>query len=512
MKKVLLTLAISFIYGTASFAAAPVAEQMAEILTSSYGAEVKVEADEGKCSVNYPATTVKEDAMDFSKLAMPGLGAAAPTPTPSTDKTSEYIIPATTAECKRIEDFKSYAQYEVSVNSLHKFLAQVYNNFNFAFVKDLTAGSYKEEIKMVPEIGVVSYSNLHVSDLSYIKKDETTGLKSEIGNLAALDSQQQVTEENNLVKNSAEMSMDSLNLAFPIFSLHIKSEKHRSEITYEMPADTAFNYQQMVDNVPFLSAAKSSALVDDVKIGVDMFGFNLGFDAEIKNTIQRENEEYFYILGQTTFNDIKIDGGFLDNFISPNIQPKQIELKYSIKNIAAADVIALSEIPDEDGLTDEEKEKNDEKAAEIFDKIAQKIKLTANAEVKFAAGDISGIWVLEDKNGYLYGAGKIKVNNLYGIFPEQKQCVNNPQADKIPDCNNMIFSELKNVIDITKNDSETVYKYTEQGVFKNNVRIADPVKLDFKKMYLEKQQEDREKQAKIEDMMNSMQNGDDLQP
>ena len=260
MKKVLLTLAISFIYGTASFAAAPVAEQMAEILTSSYGAEVKVEADEGKCSVNYPATTVKEDAMDFSKLAMPGLGAAAPTPTPSTDKTSEYIIPATTAECKRIEDFKSYAQYEISINSLHKFMAQIYNNFNFAFVKDLTAGSYKEEIKMVPEIGVVSYSNLHVSDLSYIKKDETTGLKSEIGNLAALDSQQQVTEENNLVKNSAEMSMDSLNLAFPIFSLHIKSEKHRSEITYEMPADTAFNYQQMVDNVPFLSAAKSSAL------------------------------------------------------------------------------------------------------------------------------------------------------------------------------------------------------------------------------------------------------------
>ena len=507
MKKVLLVLAISFIYGASSFAGVPVAEQMAEILTSTYGADVIVEADEEKCSVNYPATTIREDEADFSQLAMLGLGASA------SNKNSEYTIQATAAECKKIEDFKSYAQYQIYVDSLHKFMAQIYNNFNLAFVKDITAGSYKEEMKMVPELGVVSYSKLQINDLSYTKKDETTGLKSEIGNLGSLDFQQQVTDENNMIKYGADVSMDSLNLAFPIFSLHIKGEKHRSEVSYEVPEDAAFNYQQMTENIPFLSAIKYSALADDVKIGADMFGFNLGFDVDIKNTIQRENKESYYILGQTVFNNINFSGGFLDAFINPNIQPKQISLKYSIKNIAADGIVALSKIPTQDeNLTDEEQKKIDEQTAEIIDEIAKKTKLAANAEVKFADADISGIWELEYKNGYLFGAGKIKVRNLFNIFPEQKQCVNNPQAAKIPDCNNMILSELKDVIDITKNDSETVYKFTEQGVFKNNVRIADPVKLDFKKMYLEQQKNDEEDQDMTANPQDDDLQDDDLQP
>ncbi len=489
MKKVLLVLVFSFIYGTSSLAATPVAEQMAEILTPAYGADVIVEADEEKCSVNYPATTIREDEADFAQMAMLGLG------TTASNKNSEHIIPETIAECKRIEDFKSYAQYQVSVNSLYKFISQIYNNFNLAFVKDMTAGSYKEETRVVPEIGVVSYSKLHINDLLYTKKDETTGLKSEIGNLATFDFQQQLTEENNLVQYSSAMSMDSLNLAFPIFSLHIKSEKHRSEVSYEVPNDVAFNYQQMIENVPFLSAINYSALIDDVKIGTDMFGFNLGFDAEIKNTVQRENDENFYILGQTLFSNINFSSGVFDAFINPNIEPKQISLKYSIKNIAIDGIESLSKIPTQDeDLTDDEQKEIDEQTAEIIDEMAKKAKLAVSSEVKFTDADISGIWELEYKNGYLFGAGKIKVRNLFNIFPEQKQCVNNPQADKIPECNNVILSELKDLIDITKNDSETAYKFTEQGIFKNNVRIADPVKLDFKKMYLEQQQNDGEDQ------------------
>ena len=451
--------------------------------------------------MNYPAITIRENEADFAQLAILGLG------TSTSDKNSEHTIPATVAECKRIEDFKSYAQYQVSVNSLHKFMSQIYNSFNLAFVKDMTAGSYKEEMKMVPELGVISYSKLQINDLSYTKKDEITGLKSEIGNLGSFDFQQQVIDENNMIKYDANVSMDSLNLAFPIFSLHIKNEKHRSEVSYEMPNDVAFNYRQMIENVPFLSAINYSALIDDVKIGTDMFGFNLGFDADVKNTIQRENKENYYILGQTVFNNISFSGGFLDAFINPNIKPRQISLKYSIKNIAVADIITLSKIPDRDeDLTDEEQKKVDEQTAEIIDEMAKKIKFNANTEIKFVAADINGIWELEYKNGYLSGEGKIKVRNLFNIFPEQKQCVNNPQADKIPECNNMILSELEDLIDITKNDSETVYKFTEQGVFKNNVRIADPVKLDIKKMYLEQQQNDEENQ----DITDNPQN-DDLQ-
>ena len=501
MKKIKLCafmIAVSFMYGAATKAATSDAEEIAKMLSTIHGAEVKANIDNDKCEVIYPETEV----IDNMLMALQAAGAKIDT------NDAKDLIPETRAECRKVADFNSHPQYEITVTSPNKLKAQLYNQLKFAFIKDLTAASMKEEIRVVPELGIMSYGKIHLDDVAITQKDKTTGLKREVGNLRSYDLQQQVMEEAGQVKYEVDNSMDGFNLVLPIFSVQLQSQKQRSEVVYDVPSEGEFDYRDLIKSVPFLQTAKSSALFSGMKIGVALFGVSVGFDMDIKSNVQRAEDESLYILGQIKF-DKTVFGGEL---IDANAQPKSIILKYSIKDISKEIAVEFGKIPEKsDDDSEEAKAARDLQIADLLDKVAEQAKLAANFEVNFAAADIKGNFDMERRNGYLHGVGKITVNNLFNIFPNQKQCANNPQADRLPECANPILASLKDVIDTSKNNSETIYKFTEQGVFKNGVKIGDPIELNFRKMSLEMHAKDMEKQARMEDMMKAMGQAGDLQ-
>ena len=192
--------------------------------------------------------------------------------------------------------------------------------------------------------------------------------------------------------------------------------------------------------------------------------------------------------------------------------PQAITMKYVLKDMAADSLNKFGKLQQEKNKEMEEVEdfeqmmkvKNsyDLKTAEILDEMVQKAKLNFNTDIKFADADIATDFALERRNGYLYGIGKVKVTNLYNIFPEQRKCINNPRADEIPDCkSDFVYFGIEDLIDVSKDNSETVYKYTEKGVFKNDVKIGEPIEFSFKKMYLDKQQKNKEREELMRQLM-----------
>ncbi|MBR1825051.1 MAG: hypothetical protein IJ770_00490 [Alphaproteobacteria bacterium] len=477
------------------------AEKLARILTASYGADVSVKTEEKSCQVTYPQTVIEEEVTEWVESPTDK-----DTLTPKTEKVTS-VIAETKAECTKVEDFKSYPQYNISISSPEKFLAQIYNQFKLSFLKDIDVKTFSEELNIVPELGLVRVHNLHLADASYTEKDKTTGLKKEVGHLKDYALKQQMSENDIGVKYNVEMSLAELSAVLPFFSLQIGSEKQRSDIEYKIPENGDFNYTEMLQNIPLLTDAKSSAIIKDIKIGTDFIGMSVGFDISTQNSTSQGDEKFIKTVGKMSLDNIAIIGDLISN----EKKPKSIVLKYSLKEIPTENLLELIDIQQaKKAQTDESDDKIaqiDEQYAKILDKVAQTAKIAAGIEVLFADASVSGECSFERQNGYLHGINTVKVKNLFNIFSEQKQCIDNPKANEFAACgSDFIFESLKDMIDTTKNDSETVYKYTEQGVFKDNTRIGDAVELNFEKMYQEKKKQDEETEKRRQEMMEMQEN------
>ncbi|MEE6208111.1 MAG: hypothetical protein VZR95_08675, partial [Alphaproteobacteria bacterium] len=133
-------------------------------------------------------------------------------------------------------------------------------------------------------------------------------------------------------------------------------------------------------------------------------------------------------------------------------------------------------------------EEYENKMAKLLDEVLEKTSVVFDAKLKFPSGAISAHFDIKKKNGYLFGDVKVSVNNLFGIFPERKQCVNNPLADTIEECQKpSMLDSLKEYIDITKDNSVTVFQFNGMGIYKGTEKIGEPIELNFQKMVAEKQ-------------------------
>ena len=477
-------------------------EALTAILNTSYGAEVTVEADAQKCTVIYPEVTIESAESQYTEPKNPDEEPQLET------KTVKNVIPATTAQCAKVEDFDSHAQYQISHNAPHKFIAQLYNRLGLSFLKDIEIKNFREELKIVPQLGLVSKQKITLNDAVYTQKDETTGLKSEIGNLQKYELSQETSKQGDNLMFRVSTNMDMLNAVLPFLSLQIKSEKHVSEMEYNLSKNQSFDYADIAQNLANIISAKSAVVGRDIKVGVDMFGVSVTFDTDIKNNTRREKDETISTSGTFLLANINLS----DDLINKEKQPKSIEIKYAIKDLPPETLTELHNLQQDRAERMEKaqsfdeimaaKDANDAQLAEFLDKAVDKAKLTANIETKFDNAILAADFVLERKNGYLYGIGKVKTTNLYNIFPEQKKCADKSDDSDKPECApDFMFEGLKDFIDTSKDSSETVYKYTEEGVFKNDVKIDEPIELDFKQMQQEKQQEEKEQREILRKMM-----------
>lgn len=466
------------------------AEKLAETLSSAFGAKVEVKISNDSCLIKYPETKIEETILDGE-----------------TSKNVTTALPASVSKCAKVQDFKSKPQYNILSTSPHKILAQIYNHLGFAFIKDINIGSFREELNVVPDLELVKSRDLYIGNATYTSKDATTGLKKEIGNLQSYKLQHQLQENNGSIKYEVNTDLDALNLALPFFSMQMQKLKQNLKIGYQISDNDLFDYTHPLQNLQFLQSSESAVVGRGIKIAMDMFGVEIKADSDIRNITRRTSAEYIQTLGTLKLGNIVIGG----DLINKEKQPKFVELKYSLKDIALEDLNQLNEIQfqksaqmaEADSLENVQKAKNhsDEQIAKLLDKIADKAKLTTGIEITFEKAKISGEFVLQRKNGYLFGVGTVKVDNLYNIFPAQKPCAGKPKAEKNALCSaDFMYAMLQDIIDVSKDSSSTIYKFTEQGIFKNNQKIGDPVELSFEKMYRDKQQSDKEKLEKFQQL------------
>ena len=486
---------------------AAVAEKLAQMLSNSYGATVSAQIKDGRCRVQYPETKIEEQVTEYKKSPDD------PNTIELEEKTVMTTLSATDAECVKIDDFKTFSQYHIAVTAADKLKAQFYNRLKTAFIKDIEIKSFAEDTDIVPELGLITSRRIKIADAAYTQTDETTGLKSEIGNLKNYEMQQQITEDNDKIKFEVHSDLDALNVVLPFFSLQIPSQHQQSEMVYRVSAKDSFDYADMIKNVKYLQSAETSASGNGLKIGVDIFDFGITLDLHMVNKTSRINENTFQTFGNTSFKNINFAGG---DFIPKEKRLKSAEFTYSLENIPAETFeelgtlavgsINLDSIAEnaDDNMTRPENTNEDadgDEMAKILNKIAEKANFISNLDLQFTDASLVGKCGLKRQNGYLSGLCKTTIKGLFNIFPQLKQCANNPKADEMPECSeDFILNILKDSIDITKNDSEIVYKFTDKGVFKNDVKIGEPVELDFEKIYREKQQKDKEREEMFRQM------------
>ncbi len=492
MQKSVLSVAatIAILWGRSVWAE-DVSASLSQVLSRAYGAEVEAQTSADQCRVRYPQVAIEDEVVKYKD--------GDNSETTVETETVVTTVAETEAECLKIDDFKNYPQYKIRITSPNKLKAQIYNNFKLAFIKDIAIKEFVEEIDVVPALNFIRSNNLQLNDVSYTETDATTGLKSEIGNLKNYQLNRRLYAENGKIIQDTDMSLEALNLVLPFFSLQIKSEKQIARVEYTEPTDGEFDYMNMINNLPHLLSAKSSATSHGIKIGADMFGLGISFDTEIKNNVQRTDKDTVYALGSMMLKNISFNGDLLEK----SSQPKAVTLKFAIQDIPSASFNKLSKIPvnvnidiedynfnnaEPENKTPEEDTDYGLMSAQIMDEIAEAAKLSGKTEIAFENADITVDYLFERRNNFLHGTAKIKVTNLFDIFPKQKRCLSNPAASVCND--NFLFTSLRDLIDTTQNNSETVYRFEGQGVFKDNKKIADPVELNFEKMYRESQKEE----------------------
>lgn len=469
------------------------AELLAKMLSETYGAEVKAEISEDTCKIIYPQVAVESLMQQVMAADVKDADAE-----PKVEKEVSYIS-ETEATCAKIEDFDGHAQYKITDIKADKFLAQLYNLFPFAFIKDFEIKDFSEETVVVPALGLISQDTLSAKNIAYTSKDSTTGLKKEMGNLNALSVNRKVTKEGEILTYNYGSDLDNLNFAFPIFSMRINSGNHNAELKFKLPEDAQFDYSNPAQNIEYLIFSQSHATDKGISVGVDMFDVHISFDAEVKNYNTWKPTETFDCVGVMNLSNISVKGSMIEAMLGTAKKLQSMELKFALNDVDSASFKKMSKLQQEKAETGVD---NDREMAKVMDTIADKAEMLAGLKLVFADAEISGKFNFHKKNGFLDGVGRIDVKNLYNIFPEQKQCLKNPHAATIPACGEGTpFAELKKYIDVSKDDSTTVIKFTDKGIFRGNKKIGEPVKLNFQKMQMEKEMKDKEKAERIKKLM-----------
>ena len=414
-------------------------------------------------------------------------------------KVEKTPVAETVAVCSKTDDFNGKAQYKVTHRSPNKLVAQVYNLSGLAFMKDIEIKNFSEEMNVVPELGLISSSDLHIADASYTQTDKTTGLKSELGNLKDLRVTQNIQKDNDIIRYKTNMLMDNLKIALPIFSMQIKSDQQAADLEYKVPEGAAFDYAEIWRNFEYLVLSKSKATIKDINIAIGFFDFGMTFDLDTKNYAKANDAGTMDSTGNMLISNVAFSG----SMVEPSKQFRSIAVKYDVNGINMKSFAILNKMK-QDQLNNET-QPDQEELARVLDEILQTAVLDTDLEVKFANASVAAKFNVQKKNGYMFGNGKVNIKNLYNIFPEMKQCLNNPEAQNIPDCaDGSMFAELKEVIDMSKDDSVIDFKYDEQGIFRNGEKIGEPIELNFQKMLQEqklKEQQIKEEQEKMQQMM-----------
>lgn len=447
---------------------------MTETLSLSYGAPVKVEINDEKCQISYSGAVIEEiepELVDVSEDTV--------TYTP---KTTTTIIEETIAPCHKIDDFNDFPQYEIEHTSPQKLLAQIYNHLALPFVKDVNIKTFKEEQTIVPQLGLISSEKIHLTDAVYTEKDDETGLKNEIGNLQELTLQENISHTSNAIKYYTDIQLKNFNLVLPIFSLHLTSEHQATEIIYKNDEINPFDYTNLLQNLSSLLSSRSRAVAKGIRLKSDLLNMGIAYDMEIKSHADVVDNNTIKSTGNIAFNNISFTGDMLPK----HQQPKSILLQMAINNLQLNNLVQLAQIQQET-LSDDNAEIDEEKMIAVLDEILDTANFITDVRVNFAQANLTAHFDLYRKHDYLQGKGKITINNLFNIFPEIKACRRNPQA---PQCTkNAILTELSPYIDILKNNSVSILKYTSTGVYLNNKKIAEPIKIDLHEMMQENDEE-----------------------
>ena len=235
-------------------------EKLANTLSLLYGAPVDVRITGSNCTIKYPETKIEEEVQQY-------IAPTTPDEQPRYEmKTETTVIPETTPECRKTEDFYGMAQYKITSTTPETLIAQLYNFTNLSFFKNFEIKTFKEEKTIVPELGLISSDQFRMADAVYTQKDPTTGLKSELGNLKELTYNQKVTRDNDIVKYRLDSKLDTLNLALPFFSMQMKSIQSAAEMDYKFSVDDKFDFGNIVQNFKYLTRSKSRSVGKGIKM------------------------------------------------------------------------------------------------------------------------------------------------------------------------------------------------------------------------------------------------------
>ena len=446
-------------------------ELLAETLSLSYGAPVEIYIDENRCQVDYSAVEIKEienQATETAEPAQKNEAAAEP-------KTIITPIDKTTAYCSKIGDFNGLPQYRLTNTSINRLLAQIYNHFSIPLVKNITAESFSEEQTIVPQLGLISSERMALNKAVYTENDEESGLKKESGNLQKLTIKKDIIHQGQNVKYLTDLQLNKLNILFPMFALRLNSEHQATEVVYADSAENPFDYTNLWQNLAAFVSSRSRAVINGVSLKSDFLGFGLSYDMEMKSQSQVKPDGILDSTGIIEVNHLSFTGDMLEK----HQQPQSIIIKSELNNLKLQNILQLGKVQQE-FMEDESSEIDEEKLIAILDEILDTSNIITDVKVNFAQAHINAHFDFYRKNNFLQGEGILKINNLFNIFPEFKKCAQNSNA---PECaQNAVYQELVPYIDLSKNISVNKLKYTEQGIFLNNKKIAEPVEIDLHKI------------------------------
>ena len=443
---------------------------LVQALSQIYGAPVEVKIDEQNCQVTFPKTDIKEIVYEEDENDK------------DTVTTEEKIIGTvgkTIAECKPADAFADMPQYTIVHHSADKILAQIYNQSTLSFVKDINIKTFTEEMNVVPQIGLVSAYKMHLEDASYTEKDETTGLKSEIGNLKDLSIDTSVTQAGDKLKYLTDMQFNNFNMVLSLMSVQIASGRQVAEATYNVADFNQFDYTNLLQNFLSLDSSHTRAKIKGIKFKSDMLNMGIACDMEIKNQADLKSDGNMDSAGKMVINNLHYDG----DFIEKHQQPQSISMTFSLNDIKMQTLAKLAEMQVQALDKGDDFEIDEKEMIDGLDDVLDTAKLQETIAIKFVDAEVSVELNLQRKNNFIQGDGEINIKNLYNVFPELEECRQNPKA---PQCaQNPVVLMGADFIDINKNNQSVKIKFTDKGIFVNGKKTGEAIELDLQKILQE---------------------------